>query len=212
MEKVKVIADTDSKSPVAEAFRLLRTNLKFAAVDKSIKLLLVTSSRQMEGKSYTVANLGTVLAQTGARVIIVDCDLRQAEQHTIFGLSNNMGLTGVLTGSGTENGEIAQALKATAIPNLKVLTAGPLPPNPSELLQSDKAKTVFKALAEMADIVLVDSPPVLIRADAAVLSAVVDGVILVIKAGKTKTDAVKQAKERLEKANARIIGTVLNGV
>jgi capsular exopolysaccharide synthesis family protein len=177
-------------------------------VDKPFKSLLITSAGPMEGKTDTVANLGTVLAQTGIRVIIVDCDLRRPELHTKFGLSNNKGLTNLLVGSAG----IEDVLQDTSIPGLQVVTSGPMAPNPSELLQSEKAKSVLAELADMADFVLSDSPPALIRSDAAVLSSLLDGVLLVIKAGKTKIDAVKQAGDRLKRVNARIIGTVLNGV
>lgn len=208
MDKSKVISELNPKSPVAEAFRIIRTNLQFSAVDKSFKTLLVTSAGPSEGKSSTIANLGAVMAQAGARVIIVDCDLRRAEQHRMFNLPNDTGLTNILVGGM----EIGAVLKDTKLPNLQVITSGPLPPNPAELLGSDKTRELLEKLTEMADIVLVDSPPTLMVADAALLSSIVDGVVLVIKSAKTKIDAIKQAKERLEKANARIVGTVLNAV
>jgi capsular exopolysaccharide synthesis family protein len=148
------------------------------------------------------------MAQAGARVIVLDCDLRRAEQHHLFGLTNGKGLTHVLVGGA----EINEVIRETRVPNLKVVTSGPLPPNPAELLGSVKTKELLEKLAEEADIVLIDSPPMLVVADAAILSSIVDGVILVIKSAKTKIEEVKQAKERLEKANARIIGTVLNAV
>lgn len=208
MENSKVISAINPKSPVAEAYRILRTNLQFTAVDKALKTILVTSADPSEGKSTTVANLGTVMAQIGAKVIIIDCDLRRSEQHKLFDLPNNTGLTNILVGGLETN----QVLTNTKVPNLKVITSGPLPPNPAELLGSEKTPELLNKLTEMADIVLVDSPPILMVADAAILSSLVDGVILVIKSAKTKLEAIKQAKERLGKANARIVGTVLNGV
>lgn len=208
MDKNRVISELNPKSPVAEAYRILRTNLQFTAVDKPFKTILVTSASPAEGKSSTVANLGTVLAQAGHKVVIVDCDLRKASQHVHFGLPNNIGLTNVLVG-GMEMGLV---LRDTQQPNLKVITSGPIPPNPAELLGSTKIKEMFEKLSTIADIVLVDSPPVLAVADAPILSTLVDGTVLVIRSAKTKIDAVKQAKERLEKANSRIIGAVLNAV
>lgn len=208
MDKSKVISELNPKSPVAEAFRILRTNLQFTAIDKPFKTILVTSASPSEGKSSTVANLGTVLAQAGHKVIIVDCDLRKASQHVHFGLPNNSGLTNILVGGM----ELGLVLRDTNQPNLKVITSGPIPPNPAELLGSTKTKELLEKLTTLADIVLVDSPPVLAVADAPILSAMVDGTLMVIRSAKTKIEAVKQAKDRLEKANSRIIGAVLNAV
>ncbi len=208
MENSLIISETNPKSPVAEAYRILRSNLQFSSINKEYKKLQITSSGPSEGKSTTVANLGTVMAQAGAKVIIVDCDLRRAVQHQIFGLANVAGLTNVLVGGQ----ELDQVIQQTKLPNLQVLTSGPLPPNPAELLGSPKAREVLEAVAAKADIVLIDSPPVLMVADAPIISSIVDGTIMVIKSAKTKIEAVKQAKERLDKANATIVGTVLNAV
>jgi len=208
MEKLKkkVIAEIDPGSPVAEAFRLIRANLKFVSVDKPFKSVLITSSSPMEGKSETTANLGVVMAQAGVRVIIADCDLRMAEQHTIFGLGNNKGITDYLTGEANLN----QLVNITMTPNLSVVTAGKLPPNPSELLQSEKARELLGRLMEMCDVLLIDSPPLLIRADAVVLSSMADGALMILRTGKTKIEAVQKAKNRLEKTGARILGVVMN--
>lgn len=208
MDNNKVMSEVNPRSYVAEAFRILRTNLQFITGGNSLKALLITSPGPSEGKSTVAANLGTVLAQNGARVILMDCDLRFSEQHLLFNLPNNTGISNVLAGQM----DISQILKETRVPGLRVITSGPLPPNPAELLDSEKAKEVLAELSEMSDIVLVDSPPALMVADAAIMSSLVDGCMLVIRAGKTKIDAVKQAKERLDKANAKIIGTVLNAV
>lgn len=208
MSNLKVISEINPKSPVAEAFRILRTNLQFSAVDKSLKTLLVTSAGPGEGKSTTTANLATVMAQAGVRVIIIDCDMRRAEQHRLFDLPNDRGLTNILVG-GLQPEHVIQETK---IPNLRIITSGPLPPNPAELLDSGKAKELWVKVAGMADVLILDSPPVLMVADATILSSVTDGVILVIKSARTKIDALKQTKNRLEKANARIVGTVLNAV
>jgi len=195
-------------SHVAEAFRILRTNLHFSALDYNLKSLLVTSPGPSEGKSTITANLAIVMAQTGARVVLMDCDLRWAEQHRLFNLSNETGLTNVLAGGM----EISEVLRNTRLPSLKVVPCGHMPPNPAELLGSERIRVVLDELSAIADIILVDSPPTLMVADAAILSSVVDGCLLVIKTGQTKTEAVKQAKERLNQANARIVGVVLNAV
>jgi capsular exopolysaccharide synthesis family protein len=208
MDNIKIMSEINPRSHVAEAFRILRTNLHFSTVNHNLKSLLVTSPGPSEGKSTITANLGIVMAQTGAKVVLVDSDMRWAEQHRLFNLSNETGLTNVLIGSM----EIPQVLRHTRLPSLKVITCGPPPPNPAELLASEKTGRVLAELSEMADIVLIDSPPTLMVADATILSSMVDGCVLVIKTAETKIEAVRQAKERLDKANARIVGTVLNAV
>lgn len=208
MDNNKVMSEMNPRSHVAEAFRILRTNLHFSTVDHNLKSLLVTSPGPSEGKSTITANLGIVMAQTGARVVLVDCDLRWPEQHRLFNLPNETGLTNVLIGSM----KIEDVLRSTRLPSLKVVTCGSMPSNPAELLGSEKTGKVFAELAEMADVLLIDSPPALMVADAAILSSIVDGCVLVIKTGDTKIEAVKLAKQRLENANARIVGAVLNSV
>lgn len=202
----KLISELSSRSKEAEAFRIIRTNLQFLAVHRPFKTLLITSSGPFEGKSTLTANLGIVMAQAGLKVIIVDCDLREAKQHVIFSLPNDTGLTTVLLGSA----DLDLVIQDTDLPNLKVVTGGPQPPNPAELLNSPKASQVFFELSAAADIVLVDSPSVLTVSDTVVLSSMLDGVIMVIRTGKTRIDVFSRAKDRLQKANARIIGTVLN--
>ena len=204
----KVMSEMNPRSPVAEAFRILRTNLHFSTLDHDLKSLLITSPGPSEGKSTITANLGIVMAQTGARVILVDCDLRRGEQHRLFNLPNEKGLANLLAGSM----EIGEVLRNTRLPTLKIITSGPAPLNPAELLGSGKITSLLADLSEMVDFVLIDSPPALMVADAAILSSIVDGCILVIRTAQTKIEAVKQAKERLDKANARIVGTVLNAV
>ncbi len=208
MNNCKVMCELNPRSHAAEAFRILRASLQFSTVDQSIKSLLITSPGPAEGKSTITANLGIVMAQAGARVILLDCDLRWPEQYRLFRVPNDNGLTDVLMG----NMDLSQVLKDTSQPNLKIVTSGSLPPNPSELLASEKTTEIFAELNDMADIILIDSPPILMVADVAIISSIVDGCVLVIKSAKTKIDAVKQAKERLDKANARIVGTVLNAM
>lgn len=208
MNNSRLMCELNPRSHVAEAFRILRTNLQFSTLDHSQKVLQVTSPGPAEGKSTVTSNLGIVMSQTGAKVIIVDCDLRWPDQHRFFNLPNEMGLTDVLMGSV----ELNKVLKGSGRANLKVVTCGYLPPNPSELLGFEKTREVLAQLSGMADIVLIDSPPILTVADATIISSIVDGCIIVIKSAKTKLDDVRHAKERLDKANARIIGTVLNSV
>lgn len=204
-----LITMTNPRSPVAEAYRTLRTNLEFSNLDKSLRAILVTSASADEGKSTTLANLAVTIAQGGKRVILVDADLRRPTQHQTFGLKNSVGLTDMVR----DDALLANPpLQEASVPNLKVLTSGQLPPNPAEILGSKRMSEILTALLEQADIVLLDAPPVIAVTDAAVLSSKVDGVLLVVSAGKTKRENARKAQTQLEKINARIIGAVLNNV
>jgi capsular exopolysaccharide synthesis family protein len=202
-----LITLTDPRSPVSEAYRSLRTNLEFFSLDEPIRTLVVTSPGAEEGKSTVLANLAVVLAQGGKRVILADCDLRRPTQHTLFGLDNTTGLTTMMV---DETAQSEPPLRKTSVDGLRVLPAGPSPPNPAELLGSRRMKEAMAALLEQADLLLFDAPPVLAVTDALVLAVQADGVLLVVKAGSTKREHVQQAKERLERVNARIVGSVLN--
>lgn len=204
-----LITLSDPRSPAAEAFRTLRTNIYFSSLDRSIHTLLVTSVAPSEGKSTTLANLAVTMAQGEKKTILVDSDLRRPTLHTAFGLNNETGLTSLFMDA---KGPIEPALKDVGVANLQVLTSGPLPPNPAELLGSQRMLDVIAALKNRADMVLFDAPPVVAVTDAAVLGMRVDGVLLVINAGHTRREHAKRAKEQLEKVNIRIVGAVLNGV
>ncbi len=199
-----VITLTDPRSPASEAYRTLRTNLEFFSLDEPIRTLVVTSPGAEEGKSTVLANLAVTLAQGGKKVILVDCDLRRPAQHTLFGLDNSAGLTTMMLD------ETEAPLCETSVQGLRVLPAGPAPPNPAELLGSRRMKDAVAALLEQADVLLFDAPPVMAVTDALVLAVQTDGVLLVVKAGGTKREHVQQTKERLERVNARIVGAVLN--
>lgn len=201
-----LVTISSPRSPVAEAFRALRTNLEFSNLDKSLRAILVTSARAEEGKSTTLANLAVTMAQGGKKVILVDADLRRPTQHQIFGLKSTPGLTDMVR----DEALLANPpLQDTPVPTLKVLTAGALPPNPAEILGSKQMSQLLAALLERADTVLLDAPPILAVTDAAVLSNKVDGVLLVASAGKTKREDAQKAQQQLEKINARVIGAVL---
>jgi capsular exopolysaccharide synthesis family protein len=200
---------TTPRAPVSEAYRTLRTNLEFSSLDKPLKTVVVTSPGSDEGKSTTLANLAVTLAQAEKRVILVDCDLRRPSQHEIFGLSNEVGLTTMMV---DERAMKDPPLQDTVVPNLSVLTTGPLPPNPSELVGSRRMGEIIAGLSQAADVVLFDAPPVIAVTDAAVLASRVDGVLLVIKAGGTKRDHAQKAKALLDKVNAHLVGAVLNNV
>jgi len=199
-----LITITDPRSPVSEAYRTLRTNLQFSSLDDPVKTLVVTSAAPDEGKSTTVANLAVTLAQGGRRTILVDCDLRRPSLHKLFDLQAEPGLANMMLEDGGE-----AALQETGVEGLRLLASGPKPPNPADMLGAQKLDKIIESLTEDADIVLFDAPPVIAVTDAAVLGAKVDGVLLVISAGKTKRDHAQRAKELLEKANVRIIGATL---
>ncbi|MBI3978842.1 MAG: CpsD/CapB family tyrosine-protein kinase [Chloroflexi bacterium] len=204
----RLVTYSQPRSAVAEAYRQLRTNIQFSSLDRPIRTLLVTSTSPDEGKSTTLANLAITIAQTGNRVVLVDCDLRRPTMHTVFGVKNGTGVTGLMLSDGGEEA----ALQESGIPNLLLLPSGPLPPNPSELLSSRRLSQILDRLSAVADYVLLDSPPVIAVTDAAVLASKVDGVLLVVRAGKTKREMARKAKQLLEKVNARLVGVVLNDV
>ncbi len=201
-----LIALRDPRSPAAEAYRTLRTNIQFLSLDKPLRTLLVTSTAPDEGKSITLANLAVTMAQAEQRIIVVECDLRCPTLHTLFGLSNEEGLTSVML----DQRETALPLQPTTVPGLSLLASGPLPPRPADLLGSRRMEALVARLQNEADIVLFDTPPVTAVTDAAVLATRLDGVLLVLKAGKTRRDRAREAHRMLEKVKANVIGVVLN--
>ncbi len=194
-------------SDSAEAYRQVRTSVHFTRLTNDVKSILVTSSNPGEGKSTTAANLAYVLAQAGDQVVLVDTDLRRPTLHSVFGVPNSFGLTGFLL---SEMDSPEPALVNTGITNLRVLPSGPLPPNPSELLTSTRMKTLMDALAEMADYVIFDSPPILAVTDASILAAKTDGVILVMEMARTRSQTLRRTRQALDQAGARVLGAVLN--
>jgi len=197
------------RSAAAEAYRTLRTNVDFTAVDDPIRTLVVTSAVSGEGKTVTAANLAIAFALAGRRVMLVDADLRRPSIHTIFNLPNTEGLTSLLYSDQANLDTIAHS---NLHERLRVVTSGPLPPNPAELTGSERMRKVFERLKATADLVIVDSPPLQAVTDAAVLSSYLDGTILVIDASRTHRATIREAREALAKANARVIGVVLNRV
>lgn len=195
------------RSPAAESFRTLRTNIDFASVDSRLTTLLVTSSLSGEGKTTVAGNLALVFAQTGRRTLLVDADLRRPGIHRLFDLPNSRGVTTILLGSETNLDEIAHA---TEEPMLRVLTSGPLPPNPAELLDSRRMHTLIEQLKTQADLVIFDSPPLHAVTDAAILASGLDGTLMVIDAGRTRRDAARHGREALAKVGARVLGAALN--
>ncbi|MBK6328151.1 MAG: CpsD/CapB family tyrosine-protein kinase [Chloroflexi bacterium] len=201
---MNLITLTDPRSPVSEAYRTLRTNLSFYSLDNPLRSLVVTSPASGDEKSVAVANLAVTMAQSGRRTVLVDCDLRRPSLHTFFNLSNDTGLTSMIL-----NDDAKPPLQTTSVDNLWLLASGPKPPNPADLLGSRKIDQLIEALTAAYDVVLFDAPPVIAVTDAAVLGAKVDGVLLIISAGKSRRDHAERAKETLEKAKVRIIGVAL---
>lgn len=195
------------RSPVAEAFRTMRTNLDFASVDRSLHSLLITSALPGEGKSTMSANIAVIFAQGGKRVILLDGDMRRPSQHRFFELPNSQGLTTLLR---SENVSIDAVAHQTAEPNLRVITTGPLPPNPAELLGSQRMRDLITRLTAECDLLVVDTPPLHAVTDAAVLAAELDGTLLVVHAGHTRRGAVEQAVEALARVGAPVLGVALN--
>ncbi|MEH7019903.1 CpsD/CapB family tyrosine-protein kinase [Priestia megaterium] len=204
--KRRLLAHNSPKDPVAEQYRTIRTNIQFSNVDQDIKTIVLTSSGAEEGKSTTSANLATVYAQQGLKVLLIDADLRKPTGHYTFRLENHIGLTNVLTRQST----LAQAVQESEIPHLSVLTSGPIPPNPSELLASAQMAELLKEMKEQFDMVIFDTPPILAVADAQILANQVDGTILVVSSGKTEKDAALKSKELLSNAQGKLLGVVLN--
>jgi len=200
---------TDPRSPTAEAFRTLRTNVSYTSVDRPLRTLMVTSAEPGEGKTTIIANLGVVMAQNGKQVIVADCDLRHPRVHTSFGLANRLGMSTLFA-------QTTDALNGTPQPtkveHLSVVTTGSLPPNPAELMGSQKMRSILTSMSQSADVILIDTPPILAVTDAAAIAPSLDGVLLVVHPGKTRASALRQALEQLRQVNAHVLGIVLNDV
>ncbi|WP_342378855.1 polysaccharide biosynthesis tyrosine autokinase [Myxococcus stipitatus] len=198
----------EPKSSVAECCRAIRTNLLFMSPDTPFKTLVVTSSGPQEGKSTTAISLGVAMAQSGNRVLLLDTDMRRPRLHRAFGVPNELGISSLVVGEGS----LDAAVKSTEVPGLFVLPCGPLPPNPAELLHTRAFTELLKTVAGKFDRVLLDSPPLNAVADAAVLATQSDGVVLVLKAGKTNREAARRALRSLADVQARMYGAILNDV
>ena len=206
-EQPDLITLTDPRSPAAEAYRTLRTNLTFAALNKPIETLVVTSAAPGEKKSTVLANLAVTMAQGERRTILVDADLRRPGLHEIFGVANDRGLITMIV----EEAALEEPpLIDVGVDNLWLVPSGPLPPNPTDILGSRKMEQVIATLKARADVVLFDAPPVIAVTDATVLGTKVDGVLLVVCAGRTRREHAQRARELLERVHVRIVGAVLN--
>jgi polysaccharide biosynthesis transport protein len=206
--ELRSLVHADSLSNAAESFRMVRSNIKFMGVDKNLRTLMVTSSGKGEGKSTTAVNLAIALAQDGKRITLVDADLRRPSVHRQFGIPNTTGLTNSIVG-----GEpLAEVTRDVDVENLSVITAGPIPPNPAELLDSARFARLMEELRTTNDIVVFDAPPLLGVADASVLGGAVDGVVMVVAASEVDRNAARRALQMLQQARAHVLGVVLNKV
>lgn len=196
------------KSTASEAYRGIRTSLFFSAADNAPRTVLITSAAPSEGKTMTAANVAVTMAQAGNRVLIIDCDMRRPRVHRMFNVQRDRGVSNVLVG----NCPLAEAIIPSAVPGLDVLPAGPVPPNPSEMLGSQSMVKLFQTLRERYDRIIVDSPPITAVTDAVILSRLADGVLLVVRAGETHREIIRNGVELLKAANAHILGAILNGV
>jgi succinoglycan biosynthesis transport protein ExoP len=208
-EMYRLVTLLTPHSPVAESYRAFRTNIEFASVDIPLHTMLVTSSVPQEGKTTTTANLGIVFAQAGRRVLLVDADLRKPGLHSIFGLPNQLGLTALFR---DETLTVENVAQFTELDGLKVVTTGALPPNPAELLGSQRWRAILESLKAEADLIILDSPPLQAVTDAALLAAAVDGTVLVIQARRTRRGAIVSAREALARGGGKVLGVAMNRI
>lgn len=205
---VSLITLADKASPVAEQYRTIRTNIQFASANRKMQTIVVTSAGAGEGKSTTTTNLAIVLADAGQRVLLVDADMRKATVHKTFGLSNEAGLSLYLS----SNQQIEGLAQHTSVANLQVLTAGPKPPNPSELLGSKRMDQFIEEACRLYDVILFDMPPIVVVTDAQIMASKVDGTLMVVREEVTRKDALMNAKKLLDMVHAHILGVVYNGL
>lgn len=203
-----IITSINPQSPISEQYRTIRTTIDFKMADQGMKSLLVTSSEMSVGKSTTIANLAVTFAQQGKKVLVIDGDLRKPTVDKTFKVQNSVGLTNILMNQYA----IQDVLQRTRISeNLTVITSGPIPPSPSELLGSNAMKQLLDTVTGYFDVVLLDTPPLSAVTDAQILSSYVEGVVIVVHANQTRKDGLLKAKKLLDQVNANILGVVLHG-
>ena len=204
-----LITQLNPKSPISEQYRSIRTNIQFSAVDESIQSIVITSPGPSTGKSITAANLAVVYAQQGMKTLLIDADLRKPTVHYTFRLDNLRGLSSVLIGEAS----FEDAVETGTIGDLHILSCGPIPPNPAELLSSKRMEELIAYAEDHYDFVIVDTPPILAVTDAKIVSQIVDGTIFVVRSGVSEKEEMKKAKEiMLSGGQTRILGAVLNDV
>jgi capsular exopolysaccharide synthesis family protein len=202
----QLIAQEQPKSPISEQYRNIRTNIQFSAVDTDIRSLMITSANPGEGKTTTTANLAVVFAQQGKKVLLVDVDLRKPALHEMFRTDNTLGITSVLSKQGT----LEKCIRKTEEANLHFLPCGAIPPNPAELLGSALMKEFIEEVQSQYDLVIFDTPPVLVVTDAQVMANQCDGIVLVVRSGKTEKEQALKAKALLQNTKGKLLGAVLN--
>ena len=207
----KLITVKDPKNVISEQFRTIRTNIGFMGIDHPIKTLAFTSANISEGKSTVTDNIAVVWANAGKRVLLIDADLRRPTLHQTFNVANHEGLTTILTSDAAEM-DITNMIKKTEIDNLSILTSGPIPPNPAELLNSQRMQALIASVEQNYDVVILDVPPILAVSDTQALVSHLDGVVLVVKMGQTEKAGLKRSVELLKLAHANILGYVMNDV
>ncbi len=205
------------KAPESEMFRNLRTNIQFMNTSKQLKTLLITSTMPGEGKSYVSSNLAVTFAQAGKRVILVDCDMRKGRQFSIFGILPRPGISNYLSGVVDQNfqgdlNDLENYIQDTEVENLKVITAGSVPPNPTELLVSEKMHETIEVLKQKCDIVILDAPPALIVADSVILARQVDSCVIVTAHNETRLDEAEKVKNAIKNVGGKIAGIVINKI
>ena len=203
-----LITVTKPNSVIAEQFRTIRTNIQFSMIDKNLKTIIFTSSGPYEGKSTVAANIASVFSDQGKKVCLIDADMRKPTVNKTFGLTNSIGLSNLITSRELTVSSVAQTLEEVG---LDIITSGPIPPNPSELLNSNRMNEIIKELEQEYDLVLFDMPPVVSVTDAQIMATKTDGVVFVVRRGIAYTDDVKQAKELLDMVHANVLGVVFNG-
>ena len=201
-----IISYNDPKSVISEQYRAIRTNIEYSNVDQNTKTILVTSSDKNEGKTTTVSNLAVSFANLNKKVLIVDCDLRNPSIHKMFKINNIYGLTDILA----KDRAVDKCIQETELENLYVLTAGAIPPNPAEILSSEKMKNLIEDLKNIYDYIFIDTPPIGLVTDAGVLSSFIDGVVLVVKSESVEKKYLEETKKKLDAVDARILGAILN--
>lgn len=201
-----IISYNDPKSVISEQYRAIRTNIEYSNVDQNTKTILVTSSDKNEGKTTTVSNLAVSFANLNKKVLLIDCDLRNASIHKMFRLNNIYGLTDILA----KDRAVDKCIQKTELENLYVLTAGSTPPNPAEILSSEKMKNLIEDLKNIYDYIFIDTPPIGLVTDAGALSSFIDGVVLVVKSESVEKKYLEETKKKLDAVDARILGAILN--
>lgn len=201
-----IISYNDPKSVISEQYRTIRTNIEYSNVDQDKKTILVTSSDKNEGKTTTVSNLAVSFANLNKKVLLIDCDLRNASIHKMFKINNIYGLTDILA----KDKAVDKCIQKTELENLYVLTAGAIPPNPAEILSSEKMKNLIEDLKNIYDYIFIDTPPIGLVTDAGVLSSFTDGVVLVVKSESVEKKYLEETKKKLDAVDARILGAILN--